>query len=109
MKRTIPVFIALLVSTTAAIAATADGGPSVEQGRELFNSTALGTNGKSCASCHPQGKGLEGAAASGDKKLERIANLCIVQTLKGKALDSGSSELDSLVMYMKTIGIAHPK
>lgn len=109
MKRTIPVFIALFVSTTAAITATAAGGPSVELGRELFNSTSLGTNGKSCASCHPQGKGLEGAAASGEKRLEKIANLCIVQTLKGKELDSGSSELDSLVRYMKTLGIAHPK
>ncbi|QEM70195.1 cytochrome C [Geobacter sp. FeAm09] len=77
--------------------------PSPERGKELFNSVALGTNGKSCASCHPGGKGLEKSAASDPEKLAKVVNRCIVKALKGKALPSKSPDLASLVSYLKTI------
>lgn len=106
MDRTIQVFIALFVLATVA---TAAGWPSVERGNELFNSTLLGANGKSCDSCHPEGKGLEEAAANDEKTLAKIANRCIVKSLNGKALAVGTPELTSLVMYLKTLGPAKTK
>ena len=33
--------------------------PALSLGKALFESTQLGINGKSCATCHPQGKDLE--------------------------------------------------
>lgn len=82
---------------------------SVDRGKEMFNSTALGTNGKSCASCHSEGKGLEEAAAFDRKELEKIVNQCIVRALKGKALAPGSPDLASLVAYLKTLAPAATK
>jgi cytochrome c len=88
------------VSLSLAMAA---GQPSLERGKELFNSTALGTNGKSCASCHAGGDKLEEAAGYDQKQFEEIVNQCIVKALKGKALAPGSLDLSSLVAYVKTL------
>ncbi len=101
MHRSIPVLIAGFF-VASAMAAFAGGGSSVEQGKVLFNSTSLGTNGKSCSSCHQGGKKLGGAAAEDVKDLEAIINKCIVGALKGSALPSGSSDLTSLALYLKT-------
>jgi cytochrome c len=106
MKMLLATFTMWAVSANLAMAA---GQPSAERGKELFNSTALGTNGKSCASCHPGGQGLEKAAASDRKKLEKIANQCIVKALKGNALAAGSPDLTSLVAYLKTLSPAATK
>lgn len=77
--------------------------PSLERGKELFNSTSLGTNGKSCASCHAGGDKLEEAAGFDQKQFEEIVNQCIVKALNGRALASGSSDLSSLVSYVRTL------
>jgi cytochrome c len=106
MNRCIQVVIALFVLTTIA---TAGGVVSKEQGEKLFKSTSLGSNGRSCAGCHPDGKGLENAAAYDEKTLAKIANKCIVKALNGKALADDSTELASLIMYLKTIAAAKPK
>lgn len=98
--------IVLLVVTALAAAAFAGGTPSAEQGKALFSSASLGSNGKSCFTCHPGGKGLEESAVSNEKALERIVNQCIDKALKGKPLANGSPELSSLVMYLKTLGPA---
>ena len=94
------------VSLSLAMAA---GQPSLERGKELFNSTTLGTNGKSCASCHAGGKKLEEAAGYDQIQLEQIANQCIVKALKGNALAPGSPDLTSLVAYLKTLSSAAAK
>ena len=83
--------------------AMADEQPSLERGKELFNSTTLGTNGKSCASCHAEGKKLEKATGYDEEKLEKVVNQCIVKTLQGRALAPGSRDLSSLVAYIKTL------
>jgi len=106
MKMSMAIFIMLAVSVSLAMAA---GQPSAERGKDLFNSAELGTNGKSCASCHPGGNGLEKAAASGQKKLEKIVNQCIVKALKGEALASDSPDLVSLVAYLKTLALTTTK
>jgi hypothetical protein len=72
----------------------------LDKGKTLFNDPKLGTVGKSCNTCHKDGKGVEKAAAK--KDLEAIINNCITGALKGKALDVKSADMQSLVLYIKS-------
>lgn len=45
-----------------ALALSADAAGSADRGRELFESTQLGTSGTSCSSCHPGGRSSNGPA-----------------------------------------------
>lgn len=96
------------LATLASLAMAADG-PSIERGKELFSSTKLGTNGKSCADCHPAGKKLEAAAAYDERELGGIINQCIKKPLMGHTLDSGSAEMKSLIMYIRTFAASGRK
>ncbi len=75
---------------------------SVEKGKAMFSDPKLGTNGKTCNDCHPNGKGLEKSGMR--KDLEEIVNGCITENLKGKALGMKSPDMQSMVMYIKSIG-----
>jgi cytochrome c len=77
--------------------------PSLEHGRQLFASEKLGTSGKSCASCHQDGKRLNVADNSSDEQLADTINACIAGPLKGQQLPSDSTDLKSLVLYLKNI------
>jgi cytochrome c553 len=83
------------------------------KGKALFNDVkfAGGTAGKSCNSCHPEGRGLEKA---GDKKefnlggkmqksFEEAINVCIVMANRGKAIDVKSDQMKELVAYIKSL------
>ena len=118
MKKRNPIIVVLftlmlLIGIGTAFAAQK---ASVERGKELFNDTKLGTNGNSCATCHPDGKGLEGAGmkkswttpAGSTKTLEDAVNLCITVALKGKALDVKSPDMQSLVLYIESLGKKRP-
>ncbi|HTP65403.1 MAG TPA: cytochrome C, partial [Geobacteraceae bacterium] len=94
--------LSLFIMTFFASLALA-AGPSLERGKELFNSTRLGTNGKSCAGCHQGGKRLAGAASHDEGELATIVNQCIATMLKGKPLDPGSADMKSLIMYIKSL------
>ncbi|MEF9476307.1 MAG: hypothetical protein L0958_06465 [Candidatus Mariimomonas ferrooxydans] len=85
----------------------------IEKGKELFIDTkfASGTVGKSCNSCHPDGRGLEKA---GEKKefsimgkkqysLEEAVNFCIVMALKGTAIDPNSQDMKDIVAYIRSL------
>jgi cytochrome c len=74
----------------------------IERGRELFNSKTLGTNQKSCASCHPKGSKLQKAASYNDKRLAGIVNGCIEGMLAGKPLPPASEDMASLISYLRT-------
>jgi cytochrome c peroxidase len=84
-----------------------------DRGKALFNDPKLGggTAGMSCNTCHPDGKGLQGAGAKKEwktpggsfKTLEDTVNICITMALKGKALDVKSEQMKDLVSYLKTI------
>ena len=100
MKLTLPIVIALQLAATLSLAANQSP---VERGRELFNNSKLGSNGKSCSSCHPGGKDLDNAAAYDSKKLENIVNRCITNALNGTALEVGSPDLSAMVTYLKTL------
>lgn len=93
------VLLSLAVFLACVAWVSADAGGSL--GAQLFASTKLGTNGKSCESCHSGGKGLEGAASSDDKELAGTVNQCIVKALHGRALAVDSPELQTLVKYIK--------
>jgi cytochrome c553 len=85
----------------------------VAKGKALFNDPALGgaTAGKSCGTCHPNGKGLENFAHKTEfkfggkvhKTLEDAINACIEKANKGKALDPKSDQMKDLVAYLKSL------
>ena len=75
----------------------------LEKGKALFNDPKFGggTAGVSCNSCHPDGKGLEKAANK--KDLEKFVNGCIKNALKGKGIDTKSTEMADMVTYIKSL------
>src|ERR1039458_9991533 len=97
--------VVMSLSILAALASLAFAIDTVSsaKGKELFTSKHLVTSGKSCDSCHPDGNGLEKAAARSLGELSEIINQCIQNPLKGKALDPASNEMKSLIMYIKTL------
>jgi len=84
-----------------------------DRGKALFNDPKLGggTSGKSCNTCHPDGKGLVGVAEKREwknpggmfKSLAETVNTCIVMALKGKALDADSEQMKDLISYLKSL------
>ena len=90
--------VAILIIAVSAWAFEGD----IERGRELFNSKTLGTNQKSCASCHPNGSKLQRAASYSDKRLTGIVNMCIKGMLQGKPLAPDSEDMASLIGYLRT-------
>jgi len=76
-----------------------------DRGKALFNDTKLGggTSGKSCGSCHPDGKGLEKVGSMAEANIPEMVNNCISKALKGTALDVKSEQMKDLVSYLKTI------
>ncbi len=85
----------------------------VAKGKALFNDPTLGggTAGKSCGSCHPNGKGLQNVTGKTEfkfagkvhKSLEDIINACIEKANKGKALDPKSEQMQDLIAYLKSL------
>jgi cytochrome c len=96
----------LVLSVSVAMAFAIEHEASVEKGKALFNDPKLGTTGKSCNDCHTDGKGLDKAGAKSD--LEQIINGCITHSIKGKALDPKSAEMQSMVLYVKSFSQKKP-
>ena len=81
MKIRVMVFTVLLLAASLAMA---DEQPSAARGKELFNSTTLGTNGKSCAGCH---KSMSPKITEKDKWapiLKQGENQMVATVMKGK-------------------------
>jgi cytochrome c peroxidase len=98
----IAILLVFAVVSAGDITFAAQSEATIEKGTVLFNDPKLGTNGKSCNFCHPNGKGLEKSGSSPD--LVDTINGCITIPLKGKALDPKSVEMQSLVLYIKSLG-----
>ncbi len=79
------------------------GEQALEQGKRLFATTELGKAGKSCASCHPHGKGLEEIDAYDDGMLKEMINFCIRDALKGPMLQLDSRELEAMRVYLRSL------
>ncbi len=80
-----------------------------DNGKSLFNNPALGSNGRTCSSCHRDGKGINGT-----KSVFRIIgrefndpadaiNFCLKIALKGNPLQKESQEMQDLVAYIKSL------
>ena len=102
MKRMkLMVVVAVLALLCSGVTLAMEPEASAEKGMALFNDSNLGTSGKSCSSCHLDGQGIEMA---GDKEnLTDIINTCITRPLKGQALDTKSVEMQSMVLYIKSL------
>ncbi len=111
MKNVKIVLLAVLALSLVASLGFAAG--DAEKGKVLFNDPKLGggISGKSCNTCHPGGKGLEGVGektgwqtpGGKSKTLEGAVNTCITQALRGKAVDLKSQDMADIVAYIKTI------
>ncbi len=102
--RNLYVVLATLLSLSFALPALSamSHEPTLDKGKALFNDPRLGTNGKTCNDCHKDGSGMEKAAEK--KDLESIVNACIRANLKGKALKAKSVEMQSLLLYVRSVG-----
>ncbi len=81
--------------------AHANEAPSLSLGKTLFESTELGSNAKSCQSCHPQGKGLDMIGDFSDEELKDIINACLRDALGGKIISTESQEMVALHAYVR--------
>ncbi len=70
-------------------------------GEKLFNDPNLGSNGKSCATCHDQGKGLELAGDYDEMMLREYMNFCIRDALKGTPLPLDDPRVIALERYVR--------
>jgi hypothetical protein len=95
-------FVLFIILTLTGVACAAEK-PSLEQGRLLFNSPSLAgaVTGKSCASCHPKGAGLQKAWMNPDLALQ--VNTCIAGPLRGSKLDVNSVDMQSLILYIRSL------
>ncbi len=81
------------------------------KGKALFNAPGLGTNGKSCNTCHPAGKDIDGSKGSfnilGEQlnSREDAVNFCIENAMDGKPLASSSEDMKNIVSYIKTLKV----
>ncbi len=77
--------------------------PTAQLGKKLFHADNLGTNNKSCATCHPDGQGLEEIDAYDDGMLKEMVNFCIRDALKGEMMDLESTEIESFLLYLRSL------
>ena len=99
-------FILTLILLMLAIPSFATEVPTIILGQKMFEANNLGSNGKSCASCHPDGKGLEEINAYDDGMLKEMVNFCIRDALKGKMMDLESTEIESFLLYLRKLQVA---
>jgi cytochrome c len=121
-KEEAPTAETAVTAETAEVAMEGD----VQNGILLFGSANLGTTGKSCESCHPNG-GTEGMemegmttkpltgvkdrypgefAMAGPNKivsLAEVVNFCITNPLGGQALAEDSQEMKDLLAYLESL------
>ena len=91
----------ILALTIVAHTAFAIESPSLETGKVLFESPYLGTSGKSCSTCHPEGQGLAGTVKLDASELIKTINICIRKPLKGQPFDPASTEMGSMRLYVR--------
>ncbi len=95
--------IALCILLLTGICAQATEAPTLDLGKTLFESTELGSTGRSCATCHPQGKGLEMVGDFNDAELKDIINACLRDALKAEMISVESQEMDALLAYVRKL------
>ena len=107
----------LLVSSILALPlafrlAVAEHHTPADRGMTHFNNPEFAGGKRACNSCHPNGRGLEGAGAKSSfaimggqqGSLEEAVNICIVNANKGNELRVDSNEMQEIVSYIKSLG-----
>ncbi len=102
----LPLTILLMFALPCAVSALE--APSRATGKILFETPHLGTSGQSCASCHLDGKGLEQLRRMDDATLTATVNRCIASALRGSPLDPSSTEMESLILYLRSLTSPDP-
>lgn len=100
----ITVLTLILIAATATLSCATEV-PTVELGERLFKAENLGSNGKSCFSCHPDGKGLHELDAYEDGMLKEMVNFCIRDAMKGKMIGLESTEIESFLLYLRALPV----
>jgi len=72
-------------------------------GKELFHYSDWTREQRSCAGCHPEGKGLANISDFDDAMLRTIVNACIRDALKAPMLPRDDPRLDALVRYLRSL------
>ena len=87
-----------------ALALSAPGEASIENGKALFQSPDLGVNGKTCVLCHASGKQFdpEELRERSPKEVGILTNHCLSLRMRSPKLAPDSIELQSLILYVKT-------
>ncbi len=86
----------------------------VEYGKLLFADASLGTNGKSCLTCHDPPSTLSGVGEKYSPKayfnmgkkemsLKEVINFCIEVPMKGKPLPEDDERLLALEAYLRSL------
>lgn len=106
--------------------AVTDKAKLMEMGTKLWSDAKLGKSGASCATCHPDGKGLKKTAFPKYVKmpndivtLDQMINFCMLNPMKAKPLAWNAVELTALAAYaqanakedgeiMQPCGMKHP-
>jgi cytochrome c peroxidase len=92
--------LALILASVLPAMAVETANPDL--GRALFASPQLGKSGRSCADCHPGGKGLEKISDFSDAELKDIINACVRDALQGTLLAADSPELNALLLHIRS-------
>jgi cytochrome c len=101
--------IALILAFSVAFAMSHKA---AERGKALFENPNFAGGKKACNSCHPNGRGLEGAGTKSSfaimggqqASLEEAVNMCIVNANKGNVLKVVATEMQEIVSYIKSLG-----
>lgn len=97
MKMTLPLLALLFLASTGLWAFE---GPSPALGKILFESPELGKHQKSCASCHPNGKGIH---PNSRQQILDATNACLTDRLQATALAADSQEFESLLLHIESL------
>jgi cytochrome c peroxidase len=108
-------FLIIILTLTLPLAftlAVAEHQPPAERGKTHFDNPEFAGGKKACNSCHPNGRGLEGAGTKSSfaimggqqASLEEAVTMCIVNANKGDALKVLATEMQEIVSYIKSLG-----
>ena len=112
-KKTVSlIIISTLTLPLAFTLAVAEHQTPADKGKTHFNNPEFAGGEKACNSCHPNGRGLEGAGTKSSfaimggqqASLEEAINMCIVNANKGDALKVLATEMQEIVSYIKSLG-----
>jgi hypothetical protein len=106
------IIISTLTLPLAFTLAVAEHHTLADRGKIHFNNPEFAGGKRSCNSCHPNGKDLEGAGGKSNftkmgaqlASLEDAINMCIIHANEGNVLKVLTTEMQEIVSYIKSLG-----